>query len=93
MMSEINGASAGDDELELVEVESEGVDEEGNIVADDLVVAVDGSGTVIASDETIAVVTADGDVVIDETVSVIGDDGVLHAVDEEITVVEADEAE
>jgi len=92
-MSETNGASAGDDELELVEVEAEGVDEEGNIVADDLVVAVDSDGTVIAADETIAVLTPDGDIVIDETVSVIGDDGALHAVGEEISVVEADEDE
>ncbi len=92
-MSETKGASGGDDELELVEVEADGVDEGGNFVADDLVVAVDSDGTIIAADETVAVLTADGDIVIDETVSVIGDDGVLHAVEEEISVVEADEAE
>lgn len=77
------------DDLELVEVETEGVDDEGNAVVDDLVVAVDKDGKVVASDETIAVVTEGGDVVIDETLSVRGDDGNLHAVEEDITVLEA----
>jgi len=54
-------------------------------------VAVDQDGNIVASDETIAVVTQDGDVVIDETISVMGDDGQLHAVEEDITVLEADD--
>ena len=37
-------------------------------------------------------VTADGDVVVDEVLSVVGEDGELHAVEEELTVIEADEA-
>ena len=48
--------------------------------------------TVLATDETVTVVTADGDVVVDEVLSVVGEDGELHAVEEELTVIEADEA-
>jgi coenzyme F420-0:L-glutamate ligase/coenzyme F420-1:gamma-L-glutamate ligase len=35
---------------------------------------------------------ADGDVVVDEVLSVIGEDGELHPVEEELTVIEAEEA-
>lgn len=83
----------GDDDLEVVEVETGGVDEDGNAVVDDLVVALDKDGKVVASDETVAVVTEDGDVIIDETISIVGDDGELHAVEEDITVLEADDDE
>ena len=74
-MSETNETPAGEDALELVEVETEVVDDEGNVVVDDLVAAVD------------------GDVVVDETIAVRGDDGRLHAVEEDVTVVEADDEE
>ncbi|MGD0394875.1 MAG: hypothetical protein ABSC41_19805 [Acidimicrobiales bacterium] len=89
-MSETSDKSSGDD-LEMVEVEAGGVDEQGNAVVDDLIVAVDKDGKVVASDETIAVVTEDGDLVIDETISIVGDDGELHAIEEDITVLEADD--
>jgi hypothetical protein len=56
------------------------------------VAAVAADGTVIATDETVTVATADGDIIVDEVVSVIGEDGELHAVEEEITVIEAEEA-
>ncbi len=91
-MSETSDQPTGDD-LEVVEVETGGVDDEGNAVVDDLVVAMDKEGNIVASDETVAVVTEDGDVVIDETISVVGDDGELHAIQEDITVLEADEDE
>ncbi len=91
-MSESSDKSTSDD-LEVVEVETEGVDDEGNAVVDDLVVVVDKDGKIVASDETIAVVTDDGDVVIDETISIMGDDGELRAVEEDITVLEADDDE
>jgi hypothetical protein len=81
-----------DDDLEVVEVESAGIDGEGNAVVDDLVVAIDKDGNVIASDETVAVITEDGDMVIDETISVVGEDGELHAIEEDITVVEAEDS-
>jgi hypothetical protein len=90
-MSETNDTPAGEDALDLVEIETEGVDEEGNIVLDDMVAAVDGDGRIVATDETIAVVTVGGDIVVDETLSVVGDDGELHAVDEGVTVLEADD--
>jgi hypothetical protein len=92
-MSETNDTPAGEDALELVEVETEGVDQEGNLVDDDLVVAVDSDGRIVATDEVITVVTADGDAVIDETISVVGDDGKLRAVEEEISVLETGEEE
>ena len=76
-----------------VRVETEVVDDEGNVVVDDLVAAVDGDGNIVATDETITTVTSDGDVVVDETIAVRGDDGRLHAVEEDVTVVEADDEE
>ena len=91
LMSETNDTPAGEDALELVEVETEGVDDEGNLVLDDLVVAVDSEGKIVAADETVAVITPEGDAVIDEKLSVVGDDGKLHAVDEDISVLEDDE--
>ncbi len=79
------------DELQLVEVEVEGVDDQGNLVSDDLVVAVGTDGTVVATDETVTVVTAEGDVVVDETLSVTGEDGTLHAIEEDVLVVESED--
>jgi hypothetical protein len=75
----------------VVEFKAEEVDAAGNLVVDDLVVAVDGDGKIVATDETIAVVTPEGDTVIDETLSVVGDDGELHAVEEVISSSELDE--
>jgi hypothetical protein len=74
----------------LVEAETEGVDEEGNFVSNDLVAAVDDDGRIVATDETIAVVTAEGDVIVDETLSVMGEDGELHAVEEDRSFIETD---
>ena len=53
-----------------MEFETEDVDADGNLVVDDLVVAVDGDGKIVATDETIAVVTPEGDTVIDEKLSI-----------------------
>jgi len=90
-MSEDNQRPTGDDSLEMVEVEGEGVDEEGNLIIDDVVAAVDSDGMIVATDETLAVVTAEGDVIVDETLSVVGDDGKLHAIEEDTSVMEADD--
>jgi hypothetical protein len=90
-MSENNKRPAAGDPLRVVEVEAEGVDEEGNLVLDDLVVEVDGEGNIVAADETIAVVTEEGDVIVDETLSVVGDDGELHAIEEGRSFIEADD--
>ena len=56
----------------MVEFETEDVDAAGNLVVDDLVVAVDSDGEVIATDETVAVITPEGDTVVDEKLSVVG---------------------
>ncbi|MGO8871870.1 MAG: hypothetical protein ACLQPH_10825 [Acidimicrobiales bacterium] len=90
-MSEDNQRPTGDDSLEMVEVEGEGVDEEGNLIIEDVVAAVDSDGKIVATDETVAVVTAEGDVIVDETLSVLGEDGELHAVEEDRSFMEADE--
>ena len=87
-MSETNDTPAGDDSLEMVEVETEGVDDEGDLVIDDLVTAVDREGKIVATDETVAVITPEGDAVIDEKLSVVGEDGKLHAVEEDISVLD-----
>jgi hypothetical protein len=89
-MSDSETTPAGD-EVELMEFETEGVDDDGNVVVDDVVVAVDADGNVLATDETVAVLTAQGDVVVEETVSIVGDDGRLHVLEEDVVVVEHDE--
>ena len=90
-MSDNNQRPTGEDPLGIVEVEAEGVDEEGNLMFGDLVAEVDSDGNIVATDETIAVVTVDGDIVVDETFSVVGDDGELHAAMDDVTVLEADD--
>jgi hypothetical protein len=90
-MSGTNDTPADAGSPEMMEVETEGVDEEGNLVIDDLVVAVDSEGTVLATDETVAVITPEGDAVVDEKLSVLGEDGKLHAVKEDISVLEVDD--
>ncbi len=88
-MSGTNSTPADDDSIEMVEVETEGVDNAGNLVIDDLVVAVDSDGRILATDETIAVITSEGDAIVDETLSVLGEDGKLHAVEEDVSILEA----
>jgi len=92
-MSDTEHPSAGEEEIELMEFETEGTDDDGNVVVDDIVVAVDADGHVIATDETVAVLTPQGDVVVDETVSIVGDDGELHVLEEDVVVVEHDQEE
>jgi len=77
--------------LQVVEVETRGIDDDGNAVVDDLMVAVDEQGGIVATDETVAVISPAGDVAIDETLSVVGGDGKLHAVEEDISVLDADD--
>jgi len=81
----------GQDDLEVIEVVTSAVDTDGNVVIDDLITAVDAQGHVVATDETIAIETPAGDVVVDETFSVAGEDGELRAIEEDLTVVEADD--
>ena len=90
-MSETNERSADEGLVDMVEVETEGLDKEGNLVIDDVVAAVDSNDKIVATDETIAVVTAEGTIIVDETLSVVGDDGELHAVEEDISLLEADD--
>jgi len=90
-MSEANDMPVGDGSVEVTEIETEGVDEAGNLVIDELVAAVDSEGRIVATDETVAVVTPDGDVIVDETLSVVGEDGKLHTIEEDTSVMEADD--
>jgi hypothetical protein len=83
--------STGGSSYGVVEVETEEVDAAGNLVVDDLLMAVDGDGKIVATDETVAVLTPEGDTVVDEKLSVVGKDGELHTVEEEISVTEVDE--
>lgn len=95
-MSETNDAKQpveGEDGPEVIEVLTESVDEHGDVIVDDLVAEVDSEGHIVATDETTLLRTAEGDVVLDETFSVAGDDGALHAVSEDLTVLEAGELE
>ena len=90
-MSETNERPANGASVGMVEVETEGLDKEGNLVIDDVVAAVDSNDKIVATDETITVVTAEGTIVVDETLSVAGDDGELHAVEEDISLLEVDD--
>lgn len=90
-MSDTSDTPTGDDELEVIEVVTGGVDDDGDLVVDDLLAVVDGEGNVLATDETLTVQTVEGPIVVDETISVIGDDGELHAVEEDITVIDVDD--
>ncbi len=85
------GGSEKDGSLEVVEVETGGVDAAGNLVVDDLFVAVDSDGKIVATDETVAVITPEGDTVIDEKLSMVGEDGGLHAVEDDISITDVDE--
>jgi hypothetical protein len=90
-LSTATAGPVGGGSLDVVEVETEKIDADGNLVVDDILVAVDDSGTVVATDETIAVITPDGETVIDEKLSVLGDDGELHTLAEDVSVAEDDE--
>ncbi len=83
----------GEDGPEVIEVVTESVDEQGDVIVDDLVAEVDGEGHILATDETTLLRTTEGDVVVDETFSLAGNDGALHTVSEDLTVLEAGELE
>lgn len=90
-MSDVsNGGNA--DEIDIVEIVTEEVSEDGTVVIDDLVAVVDGEGNVLATDETIIAADAEGDVVVDETIAVVNADGELEVVEEDVLIVEGDEA-
>ena len=83
----------GKGEPRSFEVVTGGVDEKGNIIVDDLVGELDSEGHIIATDETTVIETTGGDFVVDETFSVAGEDGTLHAISEDVTVLEAERAD
>jgi hypothetical protein len=97
LMSDAEGVAAdaereeGDDQF--VEVVSRGVDRDGNVVVDDVVAEIDSEGHVVATDETLVVETPEGDIVVDETFSVADAEGELHAIQEDVTVLEAGDSE
>jgi hypothetical protein len=67
------------------------VGDDGTVVVDDLKALVDEDGNVLATDETIAVEGPDGSVVVDEVLAVADDDGDLVAVEEDVVVVAEEE--
>jgi hypothetical protein len=79
------------DDIEVVEVVTNAVGDDGSIVVDDLKAVVDADGNVIATEETIAVEGPDGTVVVDEVISVAGADGELVAVEEDVAILEGEE--
>ena len=88
-MADDNAESAAD--IEGVEVVTTAVGEDGTVVVDDLKALVDEDGNVLATDETIAVEGPDGTVVIDEVLAVADDDGELVAVEEDVVLVESED--
>jgi hypothetical protein len=87
-MSDADKSKSAQSDFDVVEVESVGTDDDGNIVIDDVVIVTDHEGHVLAMDETVAVLDAHGDAVVDEVVSVVGEDGTLHVVEEDVAVLE-----
>jgi hypothetical protein len=79
------------DDLEVVEIVTSAVGDDGTVVVDDLRAVVDADGNVLATDETIAAEATDGTIVVDEVVSVADDDGELVAIEEDVTIVDADD--
>jgi len=80
-----------DDEINEVEVVTTAVGDDGTVVVDDLKALVDDEGNVLATDETIAVEGPDGTIVVDEVIAVADDDGELVAVEEDVVVVEGED--
>jgi hypothetical protein len=80
------------DEIEEVEVVTGAVGDDGTVVVDDLKALVDADGNVLATDETIAAEGPDGTIVVDEVISVAGDDGELVAIEEDVVIVEGEDA-
>ena len=79
--------------IEEVEVVSTAVGDDGTVVVDDLKALVDEDGNVLATDETIAVEGPDGTVVIDEVLAVADEDGELEVVEEDVVVIEESDEE
>ena len=79
------------EELDVVEVVTEGAADDGTVVVDDLVAVVDEDGNIVATDETIAVEAPDGSILIDEIVSVADEDGELVPVAEDVIVATPDD--
>ena len=52
---------------------------------------VDSDGNVLATDEIITVEAPDGTIVVDEVIAVAGDDGELHAVEEDVVVIDSED--
>jgi hypothetical protein len=76
------------DDIEEVEVITTAVGDDGTVVVDDLKALLDEDGNVLATDETIAVEGPDGTIVVDEVLSVVDDDGELVAIEEDVLVVD-----
>jgi hypothetical protein len=87
-MSNVDETKNEQDDVDVVEVESVGTDDAGNVVMDDVVIVTDHQGHVLATDETVVVLDAQGDAIVDEVVSVIGEDGELHVVEEDVAVLQ-----
>jgi hypothetical protein len=83
--------SEENDEMSEVEVVTTAVGDDGTVVVDDLKALVDDDGNVLATDETIAVEGPDGTIVIDEVIAVADDDGDLVPVEEDVVVVDGED--
>ena len=79
------------EQVNEVEVVSSAVGDDGTVVVDDLKAIVDNDGNVLATDETVAVEGPDGTIVVDEVISVADDDGELVEIEEDVMVVETAE--
>ena len=89
----LDDAGRDEGDHEFVDVVNGRVAHGGNVVVDEVVAEVDDEGHVVATDETIVVETPEGDIVVDETFSVVDAEGELHAIQEDVTVLEAGDSE
>src|SRR5436305_9698072 len=78
------GVDQDHEQINEVEVVSSAVGDDGTVVVDDLKAIVDNDGNVLATDEIIAVEGSDGTIVVDEVISVADDDGELIEIEEDV---------
>lgn len=78
------------DDIEVVEVFSEEVTEDGSVVADDIVAAVDADTGEAVIDEVVAVTEPDGSGFVEETITAVDADGNVEVLADEVEIFEAE---
>lgn len=78
------------DDIEVVEAFTEEVTEDGSVVADDIVAAVDLDTGEAVIDEVVAVVEPDGSGFVEETITAVDADGNAEVLADEVEIFDAE---